>query len=1098
MNEKADVRNWSTLIHTFLGSLNVEYTISTRNGNIVVSAVNSDDAELIRSKLQTILKTPQSFFESLPYSISNMDTKNLDQNELDIKTPILEDSYEQGFNTFQSFFSVETADDIALNLPELFNEKKGAYSENYVLYSKPAKRKHTVEIWKDYLEALLIRLRGKDAAALRKIWMNENQASMQEASDMLDFSDESVIQGLLQHCLGVIETENDLNQKQAILYFNYGLLFRFIFPPAIQDNEKNSLELVIDQEHLLNYIQQLTNGGILLQVYQTSEGVPIARPIFFVSKNIKEVKPTYTMIIDRSGSMRNNFSKLGEKVIQFTQKLREINSEGIIRIVFFNEEASDLKEFPVSSKEIEFYIHQEISKGAFGRTRLFNSVLDQLKMLGGQGVTQDPSVMFVFTDGYDNESGDRDIALEAITQELKQFSLGGASIKIFTMGIGKYDFQALDYFSKETRAPLIHLETMEDFNDIYDYLKTFKYHEKTIELLLKAEGKDHFEKYNVFVLPDGTPQASKIYLPFKESPIEIIKDNYPLAFSLDSQSGLPAARVEDEIDSILAKAYKVLADTPSIEEAIRLVTQLELDLNSLEPLLSISKDLERIESKIENVPVEKGIDMLSQLSLKLKKTEKQSVLLYQEAQSEIKDYLDALDKAKKGNQAIYQSLKSKARVKLGYEKEQEVVFIEDVTSGFSHKRTSKGVGPMGVEAAEISCFPRQNLQSGLSPILDQFELADSKTDQSSESLEHSDFEGHTKSSTQYCFFEQERSVEPTPEGRRYDFHYEIETINPQPTTALCRVDQICNSSGGYCKIDLTLQAEGETLYYSSQNKMIYGLKPGGNHQIKLDGTCGIEQLNMVAEDIKNQLPDYEQAMLLKDIQTKALQITYSMGMSCVTTGVTTLAKDFALTRGYSPKTAQQIGDAVHYTFIGAQVFYDFYQGLNALNALLPLGISNAVGQGSQEMGFSDKTTKIAKVGTYYGTRVVFGGFWQAGANFLTSMASGWIGHKVAEKISEKSLSPLLASKLEQFNEEISKLYCHLNDLEKLGFNLDHIHEELDPKLDGLYQAIAESDKQDLRFYRVLNEWEEWIQKFSEQLDSINFTKPIELDSLGNA
>ncbi len=558
-----DNRNWRAVIETLLGTHGIDYELEVTDDRIILKT-NEKDSRTIQRLLQDTLRTPQTFFQKLPYTITGMSATTLVEDhtgisEALVSPPLLGDTVEQGIGVFRKLFGEETFREIALNLDALFDSHAGAYSKEQVLYSKAAKGKQTAKLWHSILEALIARFNDVDILTLRKIWLGENAPLSKDVED-LDSNERMTFRGLVQQCFGVIEQSN---HKQVMLYFNYGLLHRFIFPPqievqAIQGTLQHTVD--IDKKHLLNYVQQLTQGGTLLKVYKESEKTNelVARPLFFSDKKIIKMPHRYTVIIDASGSMDGHLQNLGDHVIQFIEKLRTFDDKAKIRIVFFSDKVERAQTFTISeSWAIRPFIKDT---RALGGTRLFGTVEDELDLLLQEKTPQNfITPVVLFTDGNDNGSGERSVALARVSKKLQEFKNMGLKVpQLFTMGFGSYDYEALSLLAVQAGTPFTHLQSPKDFDQIYHYLDSIQYEQQVLDFLVRVGDTTHF---SIPLTLNGNAQAPGILIPFQENDeFEIEMQGKQLVVSVNDGSRVPLASINDQLDAMLIKAHSIVAN----------------------------------------------------------------------------------------------------------------------------------------------------------------------------------------------------------------------------------------------------------------------------------------------------------------------------------------------------------------------------------------------------------------------------------------------------------------------------------------------------------------------------------------------------------
>lgn len=554
--------NWRAVIDTLLGNLNIKYEIQILNDEIIIKAEHQD-SQKIQQKLQETLQSPEHFFNQLPYSVltENFSSRNINQNTRQypqVKPP--EDTVDSGISIFKNLFSEETIKGAALDVDALFDVNKGARSTGQVLYSMPAKNKVKGELWNKILEVLLLSFHNVNIKTLREIWANKGHY-LPKPGEMGDDSENEVIfSGLAQQCFGVLE-ENNPSSNTAThvkLYFDYGLLYRFIFPPQI---DNTSVGIKIQKKHLFHYVRMLiSGGGPLIRVYKKNgsenqngngEDQLMAMPIFLAPEKVQYQRHHYTAIIDHSGSMisastsskyKSVLDQIKNDILVFIKKLQEFDSQAKIKIVFFDD-ITESKEFDISQTyEISSYIAQFHTRGG---TRLLGTIQDELTSLLKDQITKNyNSAVVLLTDGEDTAAVNRADALNQIGATLSQFKIEGRKLpKFFTMGVGiSYDKDVLVRLADKTGTPFIHLHSVEDFKDIYRYLNSIQYEQQLMDFLVKTGDSRH---YSVPVSMDGNAHTTGILIPFqKKETLQIKTNGRQIAVFVDDPAKVPMATTD--------------------------------------------------------------------------------------------------------------------------------------------------------------------------------------------------------------------------------------------------------------------------------------------------------------------------------------------------------------------------------------------------------------------------------------------------------------------------------------------------------------------------------------------------------------------------
>jgi len=305
MNHHENI-NWKTLINTVLGRDTVDFDIATEDNEIVIRT-NQEGAIAIRNKLRYVLQTPTTFQRSLPYNTQGntqaQAASGMSQDEDVVEVPQPDNNVESGKDILINIFGQNTLDQI-LNIGAVFGE--GARSESHVLFSTTTKRKARAKTWISAAEDMLAYFKGVDIETVRNAWMN-NQDHLPEPADDMDDDrdDEQIVSELIQQCFGVITRENPTSVE---MYFNYGRLYEFLYPPVVPEPEQIEVEentgfdyeIRINKNHMLSYLQQLNRGGSLFRVYKENEQAQefLARPIF-IGREGTVAKPHYYSLVKK-------------------------------------------------------------------------------------------------------------------------------------------------------------------------------------------------------------------------------------------------------------------------------------------------------------------------------------------------------------------------------------------------------------------------------------------------------------------------------------------------------------------------------------------------------------------------------------------------------------------------------------------------------------------------------------------------------------------------------------------------------------------------------------------------------------------------------
>lgn len=611
--------SWQALIDTLLGKLNINYDVKITEKRIIITAKEAD-AYRIQQELQEALFSSSSFNERLPYTVEvNASVPSTQQavppskEMADVTTPPPpQDTLEAGLEKFKRLFGAEAINNIALDADSLFDGKKGAYSKECIIYSKPAKVGKIKELWNDFLEALVASFNNVDISMLRKIW-TEGGHHLPELPENFKLRDGEAFQGLIQQCFGVKEEEGQLR-----LFMNYGLLYRFIFPPQVEIQAPSAMSSLLNpnqeatvslsKEHLLNYIQQITQKGALLRVYKENESSDqfMARPILLGAKAINPKSHEIIEILDRSGSMKGEKSqKLAEHVPKLAERLSKLDNKAKLRVVFFNDKQGPIKEFPIIDNEgITSFIEGVAPDGG---TALFSTFESELRRLLNDKSKTKESTILLCSDGVDSDTylnpKARAEAFKRIAELFGELEKEGIMPKCYTVGISNgnnadsYDHELLATLAEHCKTPFIHLKSIDDFKEIYKHTSSIGFERKLEEFFVGAE------RYTFPLMLDGNARSPGILFPFQKGEKRSIgSQGQSSTIQIPDSSKVPVATINDRLNAFHVRINTLVADDSP--EKIKNLKEAQLLLEQFKKAYSLTETQEKtlaiLQGKTEN------------------------------------------------------------------------------------------------------------------------------------------------------------------------------------------------------------------------------------------------------------------------------------------------------------------------------------------------------------------------------------------------------------------------------------------------------------------------------------------------------------------
>ena len=553
------------LLHKYKGL----YQLTVNTDKITIEVSDLYQAEQISKVLKASLASANAFYANLPFDVKIGDVK-LGQTKIEhLSYPGAippEDTIEGIRQIFSNFFG-EAFEDAGFD-PNLFFGSKATIRDG-VLFSKPAKFKGIESTWGVFFDWLVLHFAGADLETLRSAWRGEKTLTEPNQT-----TENTSAKGLIQQCFGVQKVDG-----KTIAYFNYKRLYEFLFPPTInitpQDDHK-TYKIEIDKSHLMTYMKQLNEGGVLLNVFRPDEhSAPLVQPLFIGLEETVEKPSLYVLMVDRSASMNDHFSSLKNYVLEFAHKLRQENPTANLRIAFFDDAIGPIQDFKIKD---EAAITKFLKDTPLGRnTNIFGTVATELEKSFVHSDSQNV-VLMLFTDGVDNSNGEKE--KELLNEQIAVNAKKANAPQFHTFGFGNYDHQTLSELALKMHGSFAHLTS---FDQLSKALKTTGYHTKKSRILVDLRVLFGDEKTNGYKIPlyaDGGTQAPDLFIPLTDSSVAFQVNGQNMVVTVPDASRIPLATTLDSLSVIASKARHLVANRAlfirdKMSQLLRLLMQLD-------------------------------------------------------------------------------------------------------------------------------------------------------------------------------------------------------------------------------------------------------------------------------------------------------------------------------------------------------------------------------------------------------------------------------------------------------------------------------------------------------------------------------------------
>lgn len=544
----AETLNWRALFNNLLRNtsfeLRTEQNPKDQKTKLVVTFEETKDVSAVR--LRHLLSTQENFDNAQCYSIQGQVQKSNAPRII----PVPPDTKEAGKDILLKLIGKSAFEEFCIDINMLFGD--AASSNNRVLYSVTTPHKRVIDSWNAAVQQWVTYFRDVDASRVQAAWL-DGKVLDTPSGDLgkLVKEEQGIVSGLIQQCFGVVIDENSGHGK---IFFNFGLLHQYVSAPDIEITKLPSgkVQIEIDREHLLATMQVYTRNRMLLRVYQEQSKAIQAKVLTFALKPTVAKTLMHILIVDRSGSMEKYYEKLKEQLKIVINNLRDIDDSAIIRLVFFSEGKNVICQFAIKdAKAIEQFIDNTSSAGS---TNLFGTIHDELENIRLNKINEIYNgTVILFTDGVDNTQHKTQ---EDVKNKIAQLNYSSSSLpKMFTVGFGDCSADVLSELARSMGNHYIHLTTIEQFNEIFDDLQTYRYQREMIDFLVKV-GQTTREYRLPFYRTDKI-QSPNVLIPLgTQQPTSVVFRGNELLVTLKDQ--IPNATIDDLLHAYLVNAKEVV------------------------------------------------------------------------------------------------------------------------------------------------------------------------------------------------------------------------------------------------------------------------------------------------------------------------------------------------------------------------------------------------------------------------------------------------------------------------------------------------------------------------------------------------------------
>ena len=269
----------------------------------------------------------------------------------------------------------------------------------------------------------------------------------------------------------IVSTSFETKSNSMDVSINYGTILqkteseRFKKPDLISNSEG---EFFVTKKHLLSYAQEIFPSGIIYVKANNNK----LQPILFQS--MKSDKPNifqhtnYNFIVDLSSSMSSSLTGIKNELVQLISKLITNTSQWTINITTFSSSVHLTNSFDNSHSSLESIENYINSFRSEGNTALYAAMENVYSKAINHASDNTNTIIFTFTDGENNIGGSEQKVIE-YANKLRESS---PQSTMYNIGYKSYSQNFFDTLSKNTAAKTIHLDRVQDMEDLRSETQT--------------------------------------------------------------------------------------------------------------------------------------------------------------------------------------------------------------------------------------------------------------------------------------------------------------------------------------------------------------------------------------------------------------------------------------------------------------------------------------------------------------------------------------------------------------------------------------------------------------------------------------------------
>ena len=532
---------------------------------IIIISEDHGQLQAAKERLINGLKTPENLLASLGVTLHTEEDGAAAQTYRvqypDEMPPAPREG--EGLARLQQFLGerLDLLPGISVTWEEKFNEGPVLLSTNSISGAEKT-------IWVDWIEATAQRVAQMPLHQLREIYLSDVPFMQEPQQQGEGTKIHAVDPELFKRCFGFIEEGGETR-----LFCDYQLMHQLLCPPEItleKTQPGDTSVLGIDKKHLIAYLRQVFSDGVMMQLVDGTTDE--ANPVLLPSPFSQAISPTIIMMIDDSGSMKNQRDKYISELKKMVSELREKCGDGarLILVPFSEEKDLTLATFSLSDEAgISSYISALGCKG--GNTMIYGTMLQLLRhaTLSSYDPAQHNVSLIMTTDGGDNvRTEEHKGALE------RQLRAGNrVTPQMFTLGLGPHHSPELcQQFAATTGGTYRALQDASQLNELYDHMEQVVNPRTLIEFRRAVEAVnsefvsvyDHPVTLNETVVRVGEEviiNGRRIHFTEGAPTVEVVQQEAAVV----EPAALPLREVVNEARALL---YSIWAQVPSVRDLI--------------------------------------------------------------------------------------------------------------------------------------------------------------------------------------------------------------------------------------------------------------------------------------------------------------------------------------------------------------------------------------------------------------------------------------------------------------------------------------------------------------------------------------------------